>query len=118
MAGSQSASSPAQAAFDKALGLIRADQPSAIPSSYIDRIHTIDDVRDEVQNARRKYENKPKSEVRKWLGQFSQGVMHYAQVFDVLVSHHPEYVSLAWGTTKFLFVVRAQKIKLMSSNCV
>jgi hypothetical protein len=117
MSGS-TASSPARAAFDKALELVRSDQPSAIPTGYIDRIHTIDDVKDEVENARHKYEDKPKSEVRRWLGQFSQGVMHYAQVFDVLVSHHPEYVSLAWGTTKLLFVVGAQKIRLMSSYCV
>jgi len=26
-------------------------------------------------------------------------------VFDVFVQHYPEYVSLAWGAFKFLFVV-------------
>jgi len=25
---------------------------------------------------------------------------------DVLVQHHPEYVSLAWGAMKFIFGVR------------
>lgn len=26
-------------------------------------------------------------------------------IFDVFAQHHPEYVSLAWGTMKFLFIV-------------
>ena len=32
-------------------------------------------------------------------------VQYYGNVMDVLVQHHPEYVSLAWGTMKFFFVV-------------
>lgn len=31
--------------------------------------------------------------------------MHYSNIFDVMVQHHPEYVSLAWSTFKLLFVV-------------
>jgi hypothetical protein len=30
--------------------------------------------------------------------------MYYANIFDVLAQHHPEYVALAWGAMKFLFV--------------
>ncbi|EJT75559.1 hypothetical protein GGTG_05492 [Gaeumannomyces tritici R3-111a-1] len=30
--------------------------------------------------------------------------MYYGAIFDMFSSHHPEYVSLAWGTMKFLFI--------------
>lgn len=36
----------------------------------------------------------------------SATIHHYGAVMDVLVQHHPEYVSLAWGAFKFLFLVR------------
>ena len=42
---------------------------------------------------------------RRWLVALSERVTYYGQVFDVLVQHHPEYVSLAWGTFKFVFTV-------------
>ena len=42
---------------------------------------------------------------RKWLVALSERVTYYGQIFDVLVQHHPEYVSLAWGTFKFVFTV-------------
>jgi hypothetical protein len=32
--------------------------------------------------------------------------MYYGQVLDMLAQHHPEYVSLAWGTLKFILMVR------------
>ena len=31
--------------------------------------------------------------------------MYYGNIFDVFAQHHPEYVALAWGAMKFLFVV-------------
>lgn len=31
--------------------------------------------------------------------------MYYGRVFDTLAQHHPEYVALAWGTIKLVFVV-------------
>lgn len=31
-------------------------------------------------------------------------------IFDVYAQHHPEYVSLAWGTMKFLFIVSLSSI--------
>jgi hypothetical protein len=95
----------AQAAFDKALELVRTDNPKSISEAWLNGIHTIADAEEEVQRARRKYEAKPKSAIRRLLGSFSLTMMHYAKILDVLVQHHPEYVSLAWGTTKLLFVV-------------
>jgi hypothetical protein len=95
----------AQAAFDKALQLVRSDHPDSIPEAWLDGIHTIVDVEEELQRVRRKYEAKPKSAIRRLLGNFSLTMMHYTKILDMLVQHHPEYVSLAWGTTKLLFVV-------------
>ena len=43
---------------------------------------------------------------RRWLNTFADRVVYYGNIMDVLVQHHPEYVSLAWGTFKLLFVVR------------
>jgi len=31
--------------------------------------------------------------------------MYYGVIMDTLSQHHPEYVSLAWGAIKFLFIV-------------
>jgi hypothetical protein len=100
-----------QAAFDKALELVRADHPSSsITTQWLKGAHTITDVEDEVRKAKLKYEAKPKGWCRRWLGELSLGIMHYASILDVLVQQHPEYVSLAWGTTKLLFVVSGLKV--------
>lgn len=96
---------PAQSAFERALKLVRSDHPNAIPDGWLDGIHTITEVEKEVQRAQKRYEDKSRSQVGTWLGSLSLSIMHYARILDVLVQHHPEYVSLAWGTTKLLFVV-------------
>ncbi|KAL8406662.1 hypothetical protein RB596_005223 [Gaeumannomyces avenae] len=44
------------------------------------------------------------SKVRRWLSNCSSRIMYYGAIFDMFSSHHPEYVSLAWGTMKFLFI--------------
>jgi hypothetical protein len=48
---------------------------------------------------------KSKAKARLWLMGLSEKIVHYGNVFDVLAQHHPEYVSLAWGTFKLLFIV-------------
>lgn len=63
------------------------------------------DVQDTLMNAKRAYDSKPVSKTRKWLVIFSSKLTYYGNVLDVLVQHHPEYVSLAWGAFKFLFIV-------------
>ncbi|OMP81791.1 hypothetical protein BK809_0006099 [Diplodia seriata] len=40
----------------------------------------------------------------KWLHDVSKYTLHYTQVFDALAQHHPEYVSLAWGSIKFVLM--------------
>ena len=47
----------------------------------------------------------PNQKVGKWLSKLSTRVNFYGNIMDVLVQHHPEYVALAWGGMKCLFVV-------------
>lgn len=63
------------------------------------------DLLDALNTSKKVYESKPNSKARKWLSIFSSRVIHYGGIMDVLVQHHPEYVSLAWGAMKFLFLV-------------
>lgn len=49
--------------------------------------------------------SKAKAKTRLWLIGLSEKLVHYGNIFDVMVQHHPEYVALAWGTFKLLFVV-------------
>lgn len=70
-----------------------------------------------VEEAKAEYENRSqKGKPWEWLLAFSSRVMHYKIVMDTLSQHHPEYVSLAWGAIKFLFVVRNQLTPLSSSR--
>lgn len=63
------------------------------------------DVQDTLMDAKRAYDSKPTSKACKWLAVFSSRLIYYGNVLDVLSQHHPEYVSLAWGAFKFLFIV-------------
>jgi hypothetical protein len=102
----------AETVFNRVLQLLQSNGcgPSNIPGQdWLKRNHTIADVQDEIRKAQEKYNLRSQgSRVRKWLSRFSAGVLHYGRILDVLVQHHPEYVSLAWGTTKLLFVVSSQ----------
>ena len=67
----------------------------------------MEDAMTAVEAARSVYEKRSrKGKPREWLLAFSSRVMHYKGVMDTLAQHHPEYVSLAWGAMKFLFMVR------------
>lgn len=63
------------------------------------------DVIGVLADSKQRYDNKLESKARKWLVIFSGKVLYYGTVLDVLVQQYPEYVSLAWGTMKFLFIV-------------
>ncbi|KAL9039803.1 MAG: hypothetical protein Q9214_004726, partial [Letrouitia sp. 1 TL-2023] len=66
---------------------------------------TMEDAIAAVEVAKTEYENRSqKGKPREWLLAFSSRVMHYKIVMDTLSQHHPEYVSLAWGAIKFLFL--------------
>lgn len=72
---------------------------------WLEDKNTIDHVHQAVNDAKRIYEEKGQSKVRKWLTKLSARIQYYGAVLDALVQHHPEYVSLVWGTFKFIFMV-------------
>lgn len=63
------------------------------------------DVEKAVLDAKARYEDKRQSKVRRYLGDFAKRVHYYGKIMDMLAQQHPEYVSLAWGAMKLLFVV-------------
>ncbi|KAM7203901.1 hypothetical protein V8F33_001872, partial [Rhypophila sp. PSN 637] len=65
--------------------------------SMSDFILTLEDVRS-------KYESRKQCKAYVWLEKLSSRVVYYGNVLDVLVQHHPEYVSLVWGAFKLLFM--------------
>ncbi|KAH8588667.1 hypothetical protein B0O99DRAFT_600563 [Bisporella sp. PMI_857] len=65
---------------------------------------SIKDVVQAVGDARDAYHAHRSSKAWKWLTQFSSRNTYYSSVLDVMVQHHPEYASLAWGAMKMLFV--------------
>ena len=66
----------------------------------------MEDVRDVVSISMVKYETSRKqTKVKKWLSNIAARLDLYGNIMDMLVQHHPEYVSLAWGAIKFLIVV-------------
>jgi hypothetical protein len=67
----------------------------------------LQDVIDQVVKAQARYDyGKGDSKLRKRITSFSKRVAYYGKVLDVMVQHHPEYVSLAWGSLKLVFGVR------------
>ena len=97
----------AETVFARVLQLLQQNSsPNGPGQEWLKKKHTIADVEEEVTKAQERYNLRSKdSKIRKWLSRVSSGVLYYGRILDVLVQHHPEYVSLAWGTTKLLFVV-------------
>lgn len=80
-------------------------------------MYGIEDVLETVTDAQSEYIQRTEgSKARKWLGGLSTRIMYYGKIIDVMSQHHPEYVSLAWGTMKFLFVVSMNR-PLGDSRC-
>ncbi|KAF5532526.1 hypothetical protein FMEXI_12326 [Fusarium mexicanum] len=81
---------------------------------------SLQDVEKAVSDAFAKYEAKSEaSKTRKWLLKASESICHYGQVLDVFVQHHPEYVSLAWGLMKVMFISvvnHGETLKLLSKS--
>ncbi|KAF5502570.1 ATPase family AAA domain-containing protein 3B [Colletotrichum aenigma] len=114
---------PAKDAYDKAVNILRKDLTAA-ECQVIQRQNSIQDVRFALDKALEEYQKKSKaSKVRDWLAKCSSRVMYYGgrlkplyteffrneahyetAVFDTFSQHHPEYVSLAWGAFKFIFI--------------
>lgn len=94
-------------AYSKAVGLLQKKYATdGERQSFLRSVYSIEDVLETVAEAQSKYAQKAEGfKARKWLGGLSTRIMYYGQIVDVMSQHHPEYVSLAWGTLKFLFVV-------------
>ena len=72
---------------------------------------SIDDVIRVVGDAQDAYRAKHTSKAWKWLAQFSNRMTYYGSILDVMVQHHPEYVSLAGGAMNFLFIVSTSPLE-------
>ncbi|KAG7118898.1 hypothetical protein HYQ45_015409 [Verticillium longisporum] len=97
---------PAQDGFESAVVILRKelthDEQKLL---QLQGKTSMQDVQQAVKDAMDEYEAKIKySKLRGWLASCSSRILYYGTVFDVFAQHHPEYVSLAWGTMKFLFI--------------
>jgi hypothetical protein len=94
-------------AFQDAVATFAADlKLNSGKISFASEAISLKDMVDTVRHARSRFQSSKGTKARKWLNRFSGCVVYYSTIFDVLVQQHPEYVSLAWGAMKFLFVVR------------
>ncbi|RII09750.1 hypothetical protein CUC08_Gglean005740 [Alternaria sp. MG1] len=97
---------PAENAFKEALSVFQLDSRTCARFGTVQQLQSLNDLQSILNDARSRYEQEHEGKkVAKWLSKFSSRICHYGQIFDVLVQHHPEYVSLAWGAMKFLFVL-------------
>ncbi|KAF2451986.1 hypothetical protein P171DRAFT_401874 [Karstenula rhodostoma CBS 690.94] len=104
---SLNASSGPQTTFEESLARFKKKLAShSEKRTRIDSLQatTLQDVVTEVAKARAIYDKKKgDSKTSKLIVSFSQRVAYYGKVLDVMVQHHPEYVSLAWGSLKLVF---------------
>ena len=99
---------PAREAFDRAKEIfsnsLRSDQQQQQLFGHDN--NTIEGFQALVDQAKEGYDGRrKKGKARQWLSSFSSRLLYYGAVLDTLAQHHPEYVSLAWGAVKFVFIV-------------
>ncbi|KAI1357336.1 hypothetical protein F5Y08DRAFT_352719 [Xylaria arbuscula] len=99
---------PARAAYTDALVTFKEtltkDPTKHQLAEHMFSATTLQDVCNTVLEAKKQSESTSKpSKFRECLEAFAQRVLHCGNIMDVLVQHHPEFVSLAWGALKFLF---------------
>ena len=76
--------------------------------AWIEGCKSVDEIRREAQDVERQYvaSGSDKVNVLHFVRKISSWIMLYGQVLDVLSQHHPEYLALAWGSVKFILMVR------------
>jgi len=99
---------PAESAFQEAIlifaGHLTEDQRKR---DIAKRATSMKELVEIITTTKLRYDNKHKDQkASKWLTKIATRVRFYGNIVDVLAQHHPEYVSLAWGAFKLLFVVR------------
>ncbi|KAI1342484.1 hypothetical protein F5Y15DRAFT_412990 [Xylariaceae sp. FL0016] len=99
-------SDPARDAYDAAVEALRKElSADEYKSIRLKRQNSMQHVQDALSDAMQEYRTRSKSsKIRTWLASCSSRVMYYGAIFDTFSQHHPEYVSLAWGAMKFLFI--------------
>ena len=66
----------------------------------------LEEIQEVVAESMARYESDRKhNKAKRWLNSMAGKLSYYQNVMDMLVQHHPEYVSLAWGAMKFLLLV-------------
>lgn len=111
----------AKEVFNEALPIFKSElskDPTKLQWIIDSKAGSLTEVLACITSARRHYEaRKGDSRLRKCLSEVSEKIHYYGGIMDVLVQHHPEYVSLAWGAMKVLFVVSlASKLPLPQPN--
>ncbi|KAK7912160.1 hypothetical protein PG985_014641 [Apiospora marii] len=100
-------SSIARSAFEKGKEIIKSELPEKDRDEILSSQGTsIRDFVFTILEAHAKYQSRKESKAYLWLKRLSSRVVHYGAVLNVFVQHHPEYVSLVWGTFKFLFTIK------------
>jgi len=96
----------AHEAFTKAVGIFGNDiTGDPRKKTLAQKPVSIEELKQVVEISKAKYEGKHKSKATKWLVKISHRVKYYGNIGDALVQQHPEYVALAWGAFKLLFIV-------------
>ena len=96
----------AEEIFKDAITIFRLDPRQQAKFDKLQHLQSIDDLVLRAKRAQSRYDSQRQdNKAAKWLSALSSRIGHYGRVLDVLVQHHPEYVSLAWGAMKFLFIV-------------
>ncbi|KAF4336554.1 hypothetical protein FBEOM_9596 [Fusarium beomiforme] len=96
----------AQHAFQEGLNRFASDlTKDADKVEFSKSFSSIQDIQILVRDSFMKYSDEKRfPKARKWLQRAISKIHHYGNIMDVLVQHHPEYVSLAWGAMKFVLV--------------
>lgn len=96
----------AEEAYKQAVATFNLDPRKQSKLSNVQRLNSVAELETILNDLKLKYEQRHENKkISRWLSRLSSRICHYGRVFDVLVQHHPEYVSLAWGAMKFLFIV-------------
>jgi hypothetical protein len=96
----------AEQAYKEAIVTFNIDPRKYGKLDKIQQLRSFVELEKFLNNLRLQYERRHENnKISRWLSRLSSRICHYGRIFDVLVQHHPEYVSLAWGAMKLLFVV-------------
>lgn len=96
----------AEEAYQEARALFNhAFSSTEQPINFLTERQDINSLLDVLEQVQQQYHDRIQSKARKWLCRLSARINLYGNILDVLVQQSPEYVSLAWGAFKFLFVV-------------